>query len=156
MLRKRPNGRPQNPPAHEQINYNQGMDIVYRIEHLEFEWNPAKAKWQPAPNGGYMSNIDPDFNISDESLTLNVRPRESETVSIDIPKDTFLSLEQIAERKDMSLAALLRFYIDKGLRQDRSQSFADHVIDSTAKALEKRNYPPNEVAEILQEIQMKA
>ena len=103
-----------------------------------------------------MSDIDPNFNISDETLTLNVHPRESETVSIEIPKDTLSSLEQIAERKDMSLTALLRFYIGKGLRQDLSQSFADHVIDSTAKALEKRNYPPSEVAEILQEIQMKS
>lgn len=103
-----------------------------------------------------MSTIDADFNISDETLELNVRPREAETVSLQIPKDTLLSLEQIAKRKDMSLASLLRFYIGKGLRQDRSQSFADHVLNSTAKALEKRNYPPNEVAEILQEIQMKS
>jgi len=102
-----------------------------------------------------MSKIDPDFNISDDTLELRVCPRESETVSIQIPKDTLLSLEQIAERKDMPLAALLRFYIGKGLRQDLSQSFADHILDSMARALEKRNYPAEEVAAILQEIQMK-
>ncbi len=103
-----------------------------------------------------MNNIDADFNISDETLELKIRPRESETVSIEIPKDTLSSLEQIAERKDMSLAALLRFYIGKGLRQDLNQSFAAPILDCMVKALEKRNYPADEVAEILQEIQMKS
>ena len=56
----------------------------------------------------------------------------------------------------MPLAALLRFYIGKGLRHDLSQSFAEHILDSTVKALEKRNYSAEEVAEILQEIQLKS
>ena len=103
-----------------------------------------------------MSNIDTDVNDVDEILELKVRPRETETVSIQIPKDTLKSLEHIAKRKDMPLSALLRFYIGKGLRSDLSQAFAEHLLDSTAKVLAERNYSAEEVADIIHAIQLKA
>lgn len=103
-----------------------------------------------------MSNIETDVNAVDETLELKVRPRETETVSIQIPKDTLKSLEHIAKRKDMPLPALLRFYIGKGLRNDLSQSFAEHLLDSTAKVLAERNYSAEEVAAIIHAIQLKA
>jgi hypothetical protein len=58
------------------------------------------------------------MNKPNEEITLNIKPRPSEKVSISIPKDTLASLETIAHNQDMSLEALLKFYIGQGLRQD--------------------------------------
>ena len=102
-----------------------------------------------------MSNTETHVNTVDEALELKIRPRETETVSIQIPKDTLQSLEHIAKRKDMALPALLRFYIGKGLRNDLSQSFAEHLLDSTARVLTERNYSEEEVADIIHAIQVK-
>ena len=67
-------------------------------------------------------------NLNDD-LELRVRPRESETVSIRIPKSTLEALKKVAVQRDMPLEALLRFYIGKCLRQDLSQLFADQVTN---------------------------
>ena len=69
-------------------------------------------------NRGYVNNLDEDLEL--EALELRLRPRETETISIQIPKDTLESLAKIAEQRDMSLEALLKFYIGKCLRQDLS------------------------------------
>lgn len=53
-----------------------------------------------------------------EEITLTIKPRPSENVSISIPKDTLESLKIIAHNQDMSLEALLKLYIGKGVRQD--------------------------------------
>ena len=53
-----------------------------------------------------------------EKFDLKVRPREMETVSMNIPKDALNSLKQVAANRDMSVQALLKFYIGQGLRQD--------------------------------------
>ena len=58
------------------------------------------------------------MNKPNEEITLNIRPRPSENLEISIPKDTLESLKKIAHGKDMSLEALLKFYIGQGLRQD--------------------------------------
>lgn len=100
-----------------------------------------------------MSNLDEDLG---KDLELSVRPRESETVSIQIPKDTLESLEKVANQRDMALEALLKLYIGKCLRQDLSQLFANQVLDSTAKVLAKYHHSEDEVAKILQEIQLEA
>ncbi|MEO0824066.1 MAG: hypothetical protein AAFW84_28210 [Cyanobacteria bacterium J06635_15] len=94
-----------------------------------------------------MSNIN-------ENLELRIRPRESATVSISIPRDTLESLEKVAIQQEMSLAALLRFYIGRCLRQDLSQMFAHQVLDSTAKVLARHHHSEAEVAQILKEIQL--
>lgn len=65
-----------------------------------------------------------------EDLELRVRPRESETVSIRIPKDTLEALKKVAVQRDMPLEALLRFYVGKCLRQDLSQLFANQVTNN--------------------------
>ncbi|NJO43669.1 MAG: hypothetical protein HC769_25790 [Cyanobacteria bacterium CRU_2_1] len=80
-----------------------------------------------------MSNLDQDLELPAE-LELKVRPRETETVSIRIPKDTLESLKQMAAQRDMPLGALLKFYIGKGLRQDLSQQFVNQGLDSTFPA----------------------
>jgi hypothetical protein len=66
-----------------------------------------------------------------EDMVLRVRPREAEKISISIPKDTLESLQKVAARRDMSVEALLKFYVGKGLRQDLSQAIASSALDST-------------------------
>lgn len=100
-----------------------------------------------------MSNLDEEFELA-ENLELRVRPRQSETVSIQIPKDTLESLKKVAAQRDMSIEALLKLYIGKCLRQDLSQLFASQVLDSTAKVLARYHYSEAEVAQILQEIRL--
>lgn len=55
---------------------------------------------------------------SEEKSGLSFRPRATEEIFIAIPKDALASLKQIATRRDMSVQALLKFYIGNGLRQD--------------------------------------
>lgn len=64
-----------------------------------------------------MSNFNDDL---DSNLELRVRPREAETLAIEIPKDTLESLKKVAEQRDMPLQALIKLYIGQGLRQDLS------------------------------------
>ncbi len=63
------------------------------------------------------------MNKPNEEMTFTIKPRPSENVSISIPKDTLESLKTIAHHQDMSLEALLKFYIGKGLRQDLDVSW---------------------------------
>ncbi|MBD2460668.1 hypothetical protein H6G89_06385 [Oscillatoria sp. FACHB-1407] len=100
-----------------------------------------------------MNNDDLDFG---EDLELIVHPRESETVALQIPKDTLESLKKVAEQREMPLEALLKFYIGKCLRQDLSQLFASQVMDSTAKVLARYHHSEEEVSKILQEIRLEA
>jgi CopG antitoxin of type II toxin-antitoxin system len=58
------------------------------------------------------------MNKPEEEFTLQLHPRQHETVSLEIPKDTLESLKKIADSRDMSYEALLKFYIGQGLRQD--------------------------------------
>jgi len=104
-------------------------------------------------SGGCMNRPDEAFELV-EDLELKVHPRETEMVSIPIPKDTLESLRKVAAQRDMPLEALLKFYLGKGLRQDLSQLFANQVLDSTAKVLAKYHHSEEEVAQILQEIRL--
>ena len=59
-----------------------------------------------------------------EKFALTFRPRETETVSIEVPKDALNSLEKIAADRNMSVQALLKFYIGQGSRQMTSLKWA--------------------------------
>jgi len=72
---------------------------------------------------------------AEEELTLHLRLRPVETVSIEIPKDTLEALKKIAAHRDMSYQALLKFYIGQGLRQDLAKHFADRLLETTARVL---------------------
>jgi hypothetical protein len=84
--------------------------------------------------------------------TLRLRPRETEPVSLAIPKDTLAALKKVAARRDMSYQALLKLYIGQGLRQDIAQFFADRVLETTAHVLKRHLPSEEEVAAIMQEI----
>jgi uncharacterized DUF497 family protein len=87
---------------------------------------------------------------------LSVRPRETEVVSLAIPKDTLASLRRVAAQREMSEQALLKFYIGQGLRQDLAQLFGDRVLATTAHVL-ARHLPSDEaVAAIMREIREEA
>lgn len=87
-----------------------------------------------------------------EELTLHFHPRPTETVSLEIPRDTLETLERVAARRDMTIQALLRFYIGQGLRQDLAKHFADHLLETTAEVLARHIQSPEEVSTIMQEI----
>ncbi len=88
-----------------------------------------------------------------EELELNLRPRATETVSIKIPTNTLQSLKKVAASRDMSVEALLKFYIGQNLRQDLAKLFSDRVIESTAQVLARHIQSEDEIATIIQEIQ---
>ena len=56
-----------------------------------------------------------------EEYKLNLHPRPQDTVSLKLPKDTLESLQKVADSRDMSVEALLKFYIGHGLRQDLTE-----------------------------------
>ena len=60
---------------------------------------------------------------TEETLKLPIRPRETDTVSIEILRDTLESLKKVAASRDMSYQALVKFYVGQGLRQDVSKLF---------------------------------
>ena len=90
---------------------------------------------------------------SREKIELDFRPRVTETVSIDIPKDTLDSLKKVADSRDMSYKALLKFYIGQGLRQDIAKIFADRVLDTAAEVLSRHIQSEEEISAIIREIQ---
>lgn len=91
-----------------------------------------------------------------EEPILQLRPRPTEAVSIDVPVDTLSILRRIANNRDMSIQALLKLYIGQGLRQDSAQLYADHILEITAEVLARHVASPEEVEAILQEIHGKA
>ncbi len=87
-----------------------------------------------------------------EEYKLTIRPRESESVTINVPIDTLASLRKIAAIRDMSEQALLKFYIGQGLRHDLSRYHSDQVMETTAEVLARHIESEEEVSVILREI----
>jgi hypothetical protein len=93
------------------------------------------------------------MNNSEEEIKLQLRPRTAEIVSLNIPIDTLASLEKIAANRDMSVEALLKFYIGQGLREDLAKVFSERLLDKTAQVLAKHLESAEEISTILREIQ---
>ena len=91
-------------------------------------------------------------NNSDEELQLQLRPRVTEVVCLNIPTDTLASLAEVAASKNMSVEALLKFYIGQGLRQDIAKLFNERLLDKTAQVLSRHIQSEEEISMILQEI----
>lgn len=92
------------------------------------------------------------MNLPEEEFTLQLHPRTQETVSLEIPIDTLDSLKKIAQNRDMSTIALLKFYIGQGLRQDLAKLFSNRVLEATAQVLARHIQSAEEISDILQEI----
>ena len=88
----------------------------------------------------------------DQESPLHVHPRDTEVISLTIPKDVIASLHQVAAQRDMAYQALLKLYIGQGLRQDLARLFGERVLETTAHVLARRLQSDEEVAAIMREI----
>jgi hypothetical protein len=92
------------------------------------------------------------MNNSEEEIKLQLRPRTAEIVSLNIPIDTLASLEKIAANRDMSVEALLKFYIEQGLREDLAKVFSERLLDKTGQVLARHLESSEEISTIIREI----
>jgi len=92
------------------------------------------------------------MNNPEAEIKLQLRPRITETVSIEVPIDTLESLTKIATIRDMSVEALLKFYIGQGLRADLTKAFSERLLDTTAQVLARHLNSEEEISTIMQEI----
>ena len=76
------------------------------------------------------------MNEAKDNSPLHIRPRPVEPVTIQIPKDALESLKKVAHSRDMSVDALLKFYIGQALRQDVAQFAAQLWMDQGAGPLQ--------------------
>ena len=88
----------------------------------------------------------------EEESSLRIRPRETEVVSITLPKDVLASLKKVAAERDMSFQALLKLYIGQGLREDLTRLFGNHVLETTAHVLARHLPSEKDIASIMREI----
>lgn len=95
-----------------------------------------------------MSNQDDDFEFE-----VKLRSRETKNLSMRLPKEVLGSLERVAKSRDMSVQALVQFYIGQGLRQDLARLFSERLLDTTAEVLGRHIKSKEEINTILQEIQ---
>ncbi len=92
--------------------------------------------------------------ITEEGFVLKFRERESKEVTLNIPKDVLASLEKVAEKRDLSVHALLKLYIGQNLRQDLANYFSDNILERTEEVLSRHLQSKEEVSEILREIKL--
>ncbi len=96
----------------------------------------------------------PDELITEEGFILKFRERESEDVTLNIPKDVLASLEKVAKKRDLPVQALLKLYIGRNLRQDLANYFSDNILERTEEVLSRHLQSKDEVSEILREIKL--
>jgi hypothetical protein len=89
---------------------------------------------------------------TEEGYILKFRERESEEITLKIPKDVLASLEKVAGKRDMSVHALLKLYIGQNLRQDLANYFSNSILEKTEEVLSRHLQSKEEVSEILREI----
>ena len=69
-----------------------------------------------------------------------------------MPTDALNSLKQVAANRDMSVQALLKFYIGQGLRQDIASLFGTRVLQTTETVLARHISSEEEINSIIREI----
>ncbi len=89
---------------------------------------------------------------SEEGFELKLHSRPTKKVSIEVPEETLASLEKVAASRDMSVQALIKFYIGQSLRHDISNLFANSVLEKTEQVLQRHIKSKDEVSEIIREI----
>ena len=97
---------------------------------------------------------DKEYPVTEEGFELRFRERPSQVITIHLPVEVVESLEQVATSRDMTLEALIRFYIGQSLRQDLSKLFADRVLEKTEQVLTRHLQSEEQVSEILREIRI--
>jgi hypothetical protein len=65
--------------------------------------------------------------VTEEGFALKFYPRETKEISLQLSTDTVDLLRKKAEEREMTLEALLKFYIGQGLRQDLSKEEAKEL-----------------------------
>lgn len=96
--------------------------------------------------------IDDDDNNIQDFTPSNLHSRASEMVLLRIPTHTIRSIERVAASRDMSVDALLKFYIGQCLRQDLDRLFGEEVLTATADVLKKHLASDDEIASIVESI----
>ena len=96
----------------------------------------------------------PDELVTEEGYVLKFRTRESEEITLKIPKNVLASLEKVAGKRDLSVHALLKLYIGQNLRQDLANYFSNNILERTEEVLSRHLQSKEEVSEILHEIKM--
>lgn len=96
------------------------------------------------------------MSMNEEAYELKVKARSMQAVTLKIPVDVLETLSRIAEGRDMSIEALMKFYIGQGLRQDVAKRFGDRLLESTASVLARHLESEQEVNTILREIQLES
>ncbi len=67
--------------------------------------------------------------LTPEGFKLVFRERESVEVKLDIPKDVLETLQEIADKKRVSVESVLKFFIGQGLRKELdSKSAKEHLM----------------------------
>ena len=97
---------------------------------------------------------DEKYPLTEEGFELRFRERPSQELTIRIPLDVVASLERVAATRDMSLEALVKFYIGQSLRHDLSKLFSERILEKTAQVLTRHIESEQEVSEILNEIRV--
>jgi len=103
-----------------------------------------------------MRRTEQEMEKTEEGSELRLCPRPATIVSIQVPEDTWASLEKVAAGRDMSPQALIKLYIGQGLRQDLTRLFADRVLEKAAKVLARHIQSEEEISAIIREIRTEA
>ncbi|HEU4885179.1 MAG TPA: hypothetical protein VFT45_23155 [Longimicrobium sp.] len=77
-------------------------------------------------------------------------------MTLSIPSDTLEMVRRVADTRDMSPDALLKFYVGQGLRQDTARLFSERILQTTAEVLARHIPSEEERSAILREIQGEA
>ncbi len=75
--------------------------------------------------------------ITPEGFELKFYERESVEVMLDIPKDVLETLQNIANKKDMSVESVLKFFISQGLRKELDPQSAKELMLKILKSRKK-------------------
>ncbi len=73
-----------------------------------------------------------DILVAEEGFELRFRPRESSSLTIQIPDDVLASLQKIADSRDMSVESLIKLYVGQGLRQDSIKQLGERGLEKAA------------------------
>lgn len=89
---------------------------------------------------------------SPEDFRLHIHQEELTDITLQVPDKAMRSLRRVAERRELPIEAVMKFYISKGLREDLADLLAGDVIEKTEQVLSKHLKSKKEVSDIIHEI----